>query len=76
MIRTFSREVRLASRPVGIPTQANFELVRVEVPPLENHQVLVRNTFMSVDPYMRGRVNIGWPLVVMSPTLVFSPTND
>jgi len=59
MIRTFSREVRLASRPVGMPTQANFELVRVEVPPLENHQVLVRNTFMSVDPYMRGRMNEG-----------------
>ena len=54
MIRTFSREVRLASRPVGMPSPANFELVRVEVPPLENHQVLVRNTFMSVDPYMKA----------------------
>jgi len=59
MIRTLSREVRLASRPVGLPTQANFELVRVQVPLLEDHQVLVRNTFMSVDPYMRGRMNEG-----------------
>jgi NADPH-dependent curcumin reductase CurA len=59
MIRTFSREVRLASRPQGTPTPANFELVRVQLPPLDEHQVLVRNTFMSVDPYMRGRMNEG-----------------
>jgi NADPH-dependent curcumin reductase CurA len=56
---TFSREVRLASRPLGVPTLANFELARVELPPLGEHQVLVRNTFMSVDPYMRGRMNEG-----------------
>jgi hypothetical protein len=42
-----------------MPTQANFELVRVQVPTLEDHQVLVRNTFISVDPYMRGRMNEG-----------------
>jgi NADPH-dependent curcumin reductase CurA len=51
--------MRLASRPRGVPTVANFTLTRVELPPLEEEQVLVRNLFMSVDPYMRGRMNEG-----------------
>ena len=52
-----SREIRLASRPTGIPTLDNFDLVSVDVPPPAEGQVLVRNLFMSVDPYMRGRMN-------------------
>ncbi|HEY3507152.1 MAG TPA: NADP-dependent oxidoreductase [Actinocatenispora sp.] len=51
------REIRLASRPHGWPTADNFELVTVEVPEPGDGQVLVRNTLMSVDPYMRGRMN-------------------
>jgi NADPH-dependent curcumin reductase CurA len=51
------REVRLVSRPDGVPTPANFEIVDVEVPEPGAGQVLVRNTFMSVDPYMRGRMS-------------------
>ena len=54
-----NREIRLASRPTGIPTTANFTLVRTELEPLQDQQVLVRNLFMSVDPYMRGRMNAG-----------------
>ena len=54
-----SREIRLASRPTGIPTAANFTLARVELEPLQDLQVLVRNLYMSVDPYMRGRMNEG-----------------
>ncbi len=54
-----SREVRLASRPVGEPTPADFDLVAVEPPPLAPGQILVRNTWMSVDPYMRGRMDAG-----------------
>jgi len=54
-----SREIRLASRPSGIPTAANFSLARTELEPLQDQQVLVRNVFMSVDPYMRGRMNAG-----------------
>jgi hypothetical protein len=54
-----SREIRLASRPSGIPTAANFTLERTKLEPLEDQQVLVRNLFMSVDPYMRGRMNAG-----------------
>jgi NADPH-dependent curcumin reductase CurA len=54
-----SREIRLISRPNGIPTAANFSLAQVELEPLPDRQVLVRNLFMSVDPYMRGRMNEG-----------------
>ena len=54
-----SREIRLASRPEGVPVAANFTMARMELPPLEEHQVLVRNTFISVDPYMRGRMKEG-----------------
>src|SRR5450756_924490 len=59
MSKITSREIRLASRPKGIPTAANFTLARVELDPLQDQQVLVRNLFMSVDPYMRGRMNDG-----------------
>jgi NADPH-dependent curcumin reductase CurA len=51
-----NREIRLKSRPVGIPTPANFELAETDVPTPASGQVLVRNIFMSVDPYMRGRM--------------------
>ena len=54
-----SREIRLASRPKGMPTAANFAMVHVDLEPLQDQQVSVRNLFMSVDPYMRGRLNEG-----------------
>lgn len=59
MSNTTSREIRLASRPNGIPTAENFTLAQTELAPLRDQQVLVRNLFMSVDPYMRGRMNEG-----------------
>ncbi|WP_435151832.1 NADP-dependent oxidoreductase [Micromonospora aurantiaca (nom. illeg.)] len=52
-----NREVHLASRPEGWPTPENFRLVTTEVPTPGPGQVVVRNRFMSVDPYMRGRMN-------------------
>jgi len=52
-----NREVRLASRPNGWPTSANFEFVESDVPAPGEGEVLVHNVFMSVDPYMRGRMN-------------------
>jgi len=52
-----SREVRLARRPHGEPVPEDFELAEVELPEPAEGQVLVRNRFMSVDPYMRGRMN-------------------
>ena len=57
MENILSREIRLASRPSGIPTAANFTRAQTELKPLQDQQVLVRNLFMSVDPYMRGRMN-------------------
>lgn len=54
-----SREVRLVSRPQGMPTEADFDLAQAELEPLLEGQVLVRNLYMSVDPYMRGRMNEG-----------------
>ncbi|MFJ3856848.1 NADP-dependent oxidoreductase [Streptomyces sp. NPDC090085] len=54
---TVSREVRLVSRPAGAPEEGNFELVTVDVPEPGEGQILVRNTWMSVDPYMRGRMD-------------------
>ena len=54
---TSSREIHLASRPQGWPTPGNFRTVDVELPDPAPGEVLVRNTVMSVDPYMRGRMN-------------------
>jgi NADPH-dependent curcumin reductase CurA len=52
-----SREIRLASRPTGRPTADNFALAEATIGPPDEGHVLVRNLFMSVDPYMRGRMN-------------------
>jgi NADPH-dependent curcumin reductase CurA len=51
-----TREIRLARRPHGEPVDADFELAARELEPRDGH-VLVRNRWMSVDPYMRGRMN-------------------
>ncbi len=51
-----SREIRLKSRPVGLPGPEHFELASVTLPAPGPGEVLVRNRFMSVDPYMRGRM--------------------
>lgn len=52
-----SREIRLASRPRGLPVPDNFTLAESVLPPLADNQVLVQNRYLSVDPYMRGRMN-------------------
>jgi len=52
-----SREIRLARRPVGLPRESDFELAEMRIPELGEKEVLVRNIYMSVDPYMRGRMN-------------------
>jgi NADPH-dependent curcumin reductase CurA len=53
------REIELAARPQGEPQPKDFHLAQVNVPDPVAGQVLVRNTWMSVDPYMRGRMNEG-----------------
>jgi NADPH-dependent curcumin reductase CurA len=47
----------LKSRPEGVPTVDNFELKPLELPPLGDGMIRVRNQWLSVDPYMRGRMN-------------------
>ncbi len=52
-----NKQILLASRPTGEPTTANFRLAEVPLPELAEGQVLVRHHFLSLDPYMRGRMN-------------------
>ncbi|MGB0101217.1 MAG: NADP-dependent oxidoreductase [Nocardioides sp.] len=54
---TTSRAVHLVSRPQGWPTPENFRTVETPLEDPRPGEVLVRNTFLSVDPYMRGRMN-------------------
>ena len=52
-----NREIRLAARPRGWPKPTDFELAETPTPRAADGQVVVRNLVMSVDPYMRGRMN-------------------
>ena len=56
---TVNRQIVLASRPTGEPTVDNFKLVEAALAPLAEGEVLVRNHYLSLDPYMRGRMNEG-----------------
>jgi NADPH-dependent curcumin reductase len=52
-----NKQIHLDNRPQGEATASNFKLVIAQTPPLQDGQVLVRHHFMSLDPYMRGRMN-------------------
>lgn len=52
-----NRQILLDNRPQGEATVDNFRLVSTETPALKDGQVLVRHHFLSLDPYMRGRMN-------------------
>lgn len=52
-----NKQILLDNRPQGEAAAANFKLVVTQTPPLEEGQVLVRHHFLSLDPYMRGRMN-------------------
>jgi len=54
---TTTREWHLVRRPRGEPLDEDFALVETPLAPLDDGEILVRNTFLSVDPYMRGRMN-------------------
>jgi NADPH-dependent curcumin reductase CurA len=51
-----TREIRLASRPDGEPKEADFEVAETAIPEPAPGEVLIRNSYLSVDPYMRGRM--------------------
>ncbi len=52
-----NKQILLDNRPTGEASASNFKLVTAETPPLQDGEVLVRNHFLSLDPYMRGRMN-------------------
>lgn len=52
-----SHQWQLIRRPVGVPVDEDFRFATIELPPLEDGEVRVENEFISVDPYMRGRMN-------------------
>jgi NADPH-dependent curcumin reductase CurA len=54
---TLNKQWHLVSRPSGEPTPDNFKLVEAPLPELQDGQLLVRNHYLSLDPYMRGRMN-------------------
>ncbi len=51
-----SQQIHLVSRPTGMPTHNNFKQVEITLPELQDGEVLIKNTWMSVDPYMRPRM--------------------
>ena len=56
---TINKRFVLASRPTGEPTPQNFRLEQAELPSLKDGEVLVRHHYLSLDPYMRGRMSEG-----------------
>jgi NADPH:quinone reductase len=57
--RPVNRQFVLASRPVGLPKESDFKMVEAPVPELNDGEVLVHALYLSVDPYMRGRISGG-----------------
>ena len=56
-IETVNRKFVLAKRPKGEPTKDTLKLVREQIPSVGNNQMLLRTEFLSLDPYMRGRMS-------------------
>jgi len=52
----FIRQIKLAAKPVGMPKESDFRLDQAPMPEPKDGQVLVKTTYLSVDPYMRGRI--------------------
>ncbi|AMM26390.1 NADP-dependent oxidoreductase [Variovorax sp. PAMC 28711] len=63
-----NKQIHLDNRPEGEATASNFKLVSVETPALADNQVLVRHHYMSLDPYMRGRMNDSKSYTANQPT--------
>ncbi|MEZ8387223.1 NADP-dependent oxidoreductase, partial [Vibrio splendidus] len=57
MTQQDNRRIVLASRPVGAPTQNNFRLESVAAPTIKDGEMLLRSVYLSLDPYMRGRMS-------------------
>src|SRR5919201_3461648 len=59
MLASRNRQVRLKNRPIGEPKSDDFQLVEAPMPSPGDGQVLARTIYLSLDPYMRGRMNEG-----------------
>ena len=57
MISMDSKQIVLASRPIGLPSSDNFRMEKVILNGLKENEVLLKSWYISVDPYMRGRMN-------------------
>src|SRR5690625_2867708 len=53
------KQIKLIERPVGMPTKADFEVTQVPVGSPNEGEVLIRTAYISVDPYLRGRMSAG-----------------
>lgn len=59
MPETRNRRIVLAARPTGEPAETDFRMEAADIPAPADGQVLLRNLYLSLDPYMRGRMNAG-----------------
>ena len=57
MKQTTNKEIHLANRPIGLPSNEDFSFINSSIPTPNEHEIVVRTLFLSVDPYMRGRMN-------------------
>ena len=56
-LKSINRQIVLASRPVGAPKKENFQLKKTPIPILNDGEVLLKTMYLSLDPYMRGRMS-------------------
>ena len=54
-----NRQITLTARPVGFPMDSDFEMVETPIPEPGDGEIVIQTHYMSVDPYMRGRMNEG-----------------
>ncbi|MDN5892017.1 MAG: NADP-dependent oxidoreductase, partial [Psychrobacter sp.] len=52
-----NRQIKLASRPTGEPKAENFDMATGDIPTPNNNEMLLRTVYLSLDPYMRGRMS-------------------
>jgi NADPH-dependent curcumin reductase CurA len=52
-----NRKILLVSRPTGMPDENNFKIVEDRIPEIKDGELLIRSVYLSVDPYMRGRMS-------------------
>lgn len=52
-----NRKILFASRPTGMPDESNFKMIEDSIPTISDGEVLIKTLYISVDPYMRGRMS-------------------